>query len=91
MIQLPDYGNTSTSMKLSFPPIFLSCSNSIRRGGDSNFNDGRSKPVIVRFRGLMRTGAMLISWVPVVRWEGTRSWDGIRVRRPSWYALRLGI
>ena len=81
------------SRKLLIPlnPIFLSRGNSIRRGCDRNFDDGRSKPVIVRFRALVRTGTTLVSWIPVVRWERALAWGGIGGHCPSRRGLRLCV
>jgi len=94
MRQVLDSGDPYTSRNPSFilNPIFLSRGDSVRGGGDGNFDNGRSEPVVVRFRGLVRTGAAFVSsWIPVVWWEGTRSWGGIRGRRPSRYRLRLAV
>ena len=48
--------------KLSFPlnPIFLSRGDGVRRGGDGDFDGGRSELVVASFRGPMRAGATLV-------------------------------
>jgi len=70
--------DTTAGGKLSFSlnSILLSCDDSVRRGGD--LDDSRSELVIARLHSLMRTGATLVSWIPVVWRERTRSWDWSR-------------
>jgi len=72
--QVFEYSHTTADGKLSFSlnSILLSCGDSVRRGGD--LDDSRSEPIITRLRSLMRTGAALVSWIPVVWRERTRSW-----------------
>ena len=59
-------------LSFSLNPILLSRGDSVRRSGD--LDDSRSEPIIARLRGLMRTGATSVCWIPVVWRERTRSW-----------------
>ena len=69
-------------------PILLSCGDGVRSRGD--FNDGRSEPVVFRFRSLVMTGTTLVSRIPSVWRKGTQSRG--RVDRGHFrYRLGLGV
>lgn len=76
-------------LSISLNPIFLSRGDSACIGGDGDLGDGCSELVIVSFRGLVRTGATLVCWIPVVWREGTQSRGRNRGRLR--YRLKPGV
>ena len=55
-------------LSISFDPIPLSCSESIRSCGD--FNGGHSESVVFCLRGLVVTGITSVLWICVLWWNG---------------------
>jgi hypothetical protein len=88
MGQVLDYrhawAGSRRNLSFSLDLVFLSRGNS---GGD--LDDGRFESVAAGFCGLVRAGATLVCWSPVVWWEGPRSL-GLSEGRLR-YRLRLGV